>query len=174
MGSNCMGRAGICPCNFFARDPTAVRTRGAVRWRTGSGSRSRCSGRCRRQRVRTGAGCASAPGIPSMTCTTFSALLKALHGSGLAYLHMLRRPQAELDNIALARHHFDGPLLLNESYTLAEAAEAISTGDGEAVSFARLFVSNPDLVRLAAEGGVPVPFDRRTLYTPGAAGYIDY
>ena len=106
--------------------------------------------------------------------TTFSALLKALHGSGLAYLHMLRRPQAELDNIALARHHFDGPLLLNESYTLAEAAEAISTGDGEAVSFARLFVSNPDLVRLAAEGGVPVPFDRRTLYTPGAAGYIDY
>ena len=106
--------------------------------------------------------------------TTFAGLLEALGGIGLAYLHIMRRPQAELDNIALARRYFDGPLVLNESFSLAEAAKAVAAGAGEAVSFARLFVSNPDLVRQAEEGGPLASFDRRTLYTPGPAGYIDY
>ena len=105
---------------------------------------------------------------------TFTGLLQALHGADLAYLHILRRPDADLDNFALARQHFEGPLLLNESFTLPEAADAIAAGDGEAVSFARLFVANPDLVRRAREGYQLAAFDRRTLYTPGARGYIDY
>jgi N-ethylmaleimide reductase len=106
--------------------------------------------------------------------TTFTGLLQALRGAGLAYLHVMRRPGADLDNIALARRHFDGSLLLNESFSLAEASEAIGAGEGEAVSFARLFVSNPDLVQRAEAGGELASFDRRTLYTPGPQGYTDY
>ena len=43
-----------------------------------------------------------------------------------------------------------------------------------AVSFARHFLANPDLVERLA-GGLPLArFDPRTLYTPGPVGYVDY
>ena len=42
------------------------------------------------------------------------------------------------------------------------------------MSFARDFIGNPDLVRRLRDGLALARFDRRTLYTPGAAGYTDY
>ena len=56
----------------------------------------------------------------------------------------------------------------------AGASAAIAAGQGDAVSFARHYIANPDLVR-RLEAGLPLAgFDRRTLYTSGAAGYTDY
>ena len=69
---------------------------------------------------------------------------------------------------------FRGPLVLNESLTLELAQRYVADGTAAAVSFARYFVANPDLVRRFREGRELAAFDRRTLYSPGPCGYIDY
>ncbi len=111
---------------------------------------------------------------------TFTALFDALPNE-LAYLHVLRRNPAILapgeepvDNIALAKRHFAGPLILNDSYDGAEADAAIAADTGEAVSFARHYIGNPDLVERFARGVEPAGFNPKTMYTPGPEGYTDY
>jgi N-ethylmaleimide reductase len=42
------------------------------------------------------------------------------------------------------------------------------------VAFGRYFIGNPDLVDRIREGWPLAKFDRKTLYTPGEAGYADY
>jgi N-ethylmaleimide reductase len=105
---------------------------------------------------------------------TFRVLLDALRPMGLAYLHVIRMPGGPVDNVALARRHFGGPLILNDSYSFEEATTAVASGVATAISFARHFIANPDLVRRFREGLELADFDRRTLYTPGPAGYSDY
>jgi N-ethylmaleimide reductase len=105
---------------------------------------------------------------------TFAAFLGAASGLRLAYLHVIRLRGAVLDNVLLARRHFGGPLILNEGYDFEEANASVAYGQGEAVSFGRGFIGNPDLVE-RFRLGIPLdPFDSRTLYTPGPAGYTDY
>lgn len=104
---------------------------------------------------------------------TFSALLDAINPMGLAYLHVIRLPRGPVDNIALAQQHFDGPLILNDSYDFAEASAAVEAG-AAAISFGRHFIGNPDLVERFRSGAELAGFDHRTLYTPGAKGYTDY
>lgn len=105
---------------------------------------------------------------------TYGALLDAVDPLGLAYLQVSRSPQPDLDAFALARRHFRGGLILNDGFDGASAAQAIATGQGEAVSFARHYIANPDLVaRLRA--GLPLAgFDRATLYSTGERGFTDY
>ena len=93
---------------------------------------------------------------------------------GLAYLHVIRLAGAHLDNLVLARDHHDGALIANDSSDAREAEDAISDGRCDAVSFARYFLANPDLVERFADGLPLARFDPRTLYTPGPAGYVDY
>jgi N-ethylmaleimide reductase len=104
---------------------------------------------------------------------TFAALLDAISPMGLAYLHVIRRPQGPVDNIALARRHFSGPLIVNDSYDGSEADAALDERI-QAVSFGRDFVANPDLVERLRDGLPLARFNPKTLYTPGAQGYTDY
>lgn len=94
----------------------------------------------------------------------------------LAYLHVMRSPGAAvgIDAFALAQREYRGNLILNDGFDGVEADAAVAAGTGAAVSFARHFVANPDLVQRLGEGQPLAKFDRRTLYTPGAAGYTDY
>jgi N-ethylmaleimide reductase len=101
-------------------------------------------------------------------------LLRQVSPLGLAYLHIMRAPLPEIDAFSLARQHFNGPLILNDGFKPDSAAEAIASGIGEAVSFARGFIGNPDFVERLREGKELSKFDRTTLYTPGAYGYTDY
>jgi len=105
---------------------------------------------------------------------TYAALLGAVSTLGLAYVQVSRSPQPGLDAFALAREHFRGPLILNDGFEGASAAQAIAQGQGEAVSFARHFIANPDLVARLRNGRSLATFDRATLYTPGARGFTDY
>ncbi len=105
---------------------------------------------------------------------TFATLLDAVNDHGLAYLHVIRMQKGSVDNIALAREHFDGPLILNDGYDFAEANDAVASGVAAAISFARPFIGNPDLVERFASGAELAGFDPKTLYTPGPAGYTDY
>lgn len=105
---------------------------------------------------------------------TFAAFLDHASSLGLAYLHVIRMPSTGIDNIALARRHFDGPLIVNDSYSFEEAAAAVDRGECAAVSFGRYYIANPDLVT-RFEAGAPLNrLDASRLYTPGPEGYIDY
>jgi N-ethylmaleimide reductase len=105
---------------------------------------------------------------------TYGALLPAIAPLQLAYLHVIRSPLPEIDAFALARRHFAGPLIINDSFDGASAAVAVAAGIGDAVSFGRHYIGNPDLVARLRRGATLAAFDRRTLYTPGPKGYTDY
>jgi N-ethylmaleimide reductase len=105
---------------------------------------------------------------------TYSALLQTITPMGLSYLHLVRLRNPQVDGQAVAKASYRGKLVMNESITYHKAQEMIGDGTADVVSFARYFVSNPDLVRRFREGADLAHFDRKTLYTPGPAGYIDY
>ena len=105
---------------------------------------------------------------------TFSALLAALDPLGFAYCHTLRLPTGPVDNEALCRQGFSGPLIINDSYEPAEANQALAEGRGDAVAFGRRFITNPDLVDRIA-GGYELASTRADhIYDPGPQGYIDF
>jgi len=105
---------------------------------------------------------------------TFTAFLGAIRPLGLAYCHVIRLHNVELDNIALARAEFGDALIVNDSYKLAEATAVIEAGSAAAVSFARPFIGNPDLARRFESGAELNRFDPKTMYTEGPQGYTDY
>ena len=79
-----------------------------------------------------------------------------------------------IDNIDLARTHFNGPIIVNDSYNLNEAQQVVANASAAAVSFGRWFVANPDLVERLKTGAELNRMDGRTLYSAGAKGYLDY
>lgn len=105
---------------------------------------------------------------------TLDALLAGIDGMGLAYLHIMRSPVPGLDAFAVARQGFRGALILNDGFDGESAARQLEAGAGEAVSFARHYIANPDLVQRLRDGAALAGFDRHTLYSPGPAGYSDY
>jgi N-ethylmaleimide reductase len=108
------------------------------------------------------------------SAATHAELMRQVAPLGLAYLHVMRAPVAEIDAFALAREHFGARLILNDGFDAQTAQAALVAGQGQAISFARHFIGNPDLVRRLRDGLPLARFDRKTLYTAGAAGYSDY
>ncbi|WP_324251310.1 MULTISPECIES: hypothetical protein [unclassified Burkholderia] len=106
--------------------------------------------------------------------STYGTLLDAVSPFGLAYLHVSRSPDRQLDAFALARRHFRGPLIANDGFDARSAADVLAAGHADAVSFARHFIANPDLVARLRDDAPLAAFDRTTLYTPGARGFTDY
>lgn len=105
---------------------------------------------------------------------TYGELINGIGTLGLAYLHVVRGQAWGVDGLSLARKFFRGPLIANDGFDLASASQALGGDLADAVSFARHFISNPDLVHRFREQLPLAPFDRRTLYTPGPRGYVDY
>ena len=115
----------------------------------------------------------------------FTYLVRELSSRRIAYLHLIEARGSEigltdklndgaLNNAALFRPAFAGPLVTAAAYTPETAAEAVRMGRADAVAFGRSFVANPDLperIRLAA---ALTPFDRSTAYGGGEHGYTDY
>ena len=93
---------------------------------------------------------------------------------GIGWLHMMRAPVPHIDAFALARAHFRGPVIVNDGFSPESGAEAVQRGTGDAGAFGRHFIGNPDLVARIRQGWPLASFDRKTLYTPGEAGYCDY
>jgi N-ethylmaleimide reductase len=105
---------------------------------------------------------------------TFEAFLAPASELGLAYIHAIRFPTGRVDNLALAQRYFPDSLIGNESYSRDEAATAIEAGELAAVSFARAFIGNPDLVQRFREDWPLADFDMEGLYNPGEKGYTNY
>jgi len=105
---------------------------------------------------------------------TFASFLGAVRDLGLAYCHVIRRHDVALDNVALAREAFGDALIVNDSYAFAEASEIVDKAEAVAVSFARAFLANPDLVERFEKGAELNRLNPKTMYTEGPEGYVDY
>jgi N-ethylmaleimide reductase len=107
---------------------------------------------------------------------TYLALLAALRPIGLAYLHIAEGIDTELTDHL--RERWNGTLILNPytsgGYTGPEALKLIETGAADLVSFAALFLANPDLpLRLQHGGPLNTP-DFTLAYGGDHRGYTDY
>lgn len=111
----------------------------------------------------------------------FIAVAQMLGSAGISFLELREPPrngtlgQADRDPLAPAiRAHFKGALVLNSDLTPESASALVRTGLADAVSFGRLFISNPDLPRRIAAGLPLTPYDASAFYTQSLEGYVDY
>ncbi len=107
---------------------------------------------------------------------TYRALLDALNPLGLAYLHIAEGPDTALT--PELRALWTGTLILNPytpgAFTGLEALALVADGSADLVSYAALFLANPDLpARLQAGGPFNLP-DYDTAYGGDEHGYTDY
>ncbi len=115
----------------------------------------------------------------------FTFVVRELSARNIAYLHLIEARGSEigltdqlnngtLNNAALFRPAFAGPLITAAAYTPQSAAEALRMGHADAVAFGRSFVANPDLPQRIRDGAPLTPFDRSSAYGGGEHGYTDY
>jgi N-ethylmaleimide reductase len=116
----------------------------------------------------------------SNPAATFAAVVGELDRYGLAYLHVVEPAASdpladgEAPDIRFFRNRWRGALIGNKGYDLARANAVIEAGAADLVSFAILFLANPDLPLRFRRGGPFNPPDRKTFYGGQAAGYTDY
>jgi len=123
--------------------------------------------------------------------TTFTTAVRELDRLGLAYLHLVEPgpddPAPTLPSAASGegmggarlgaaffRPLWASALIANKGYDLARANATIGSGAADLVSFATLYLANPDLPERLRRGGPFNAPERKTLYGGGAAGYTDY
>jgi N-ethylmaleimide reductase len=111
---------------------------------------------------------------------TFSAAVRALDRLGLSYLHLVEPgpadpvgPGPRLD-AAFFRPLWRSALGVNKAYDLDRANTVLRDGTADLVSFATLFIANPDLPERFRRGAPFNPSERKTYYGGGGAGYTDY
>jgi N-ethylmaleimide reductase len=116
----------------------------------------------------------------SNPAATFSHAVSELARFGLSYLHIVQPlptdpvASGETPDIGFFRRIWRGTLMGNKGYDFARATTAVRDGVVDLVSFATLFLANPDLperFRRGAELNTP---DRPTFYGGGERGYTDY
>jgi N-ethylmaleimide reductase len=105
---------------------------------------------------------------------TYGTLAEALDPLGLAYLHLIHYPTPALDALTLVRPRWSGPIIANNNLNLESARDLLDDGQVDAVSFARPFISNPDLVARFRHAAPLTRQDRDTFYAGEARGYTDY
>ncbi len=108
---------------------------------------------------------------------TYTTLLRAIDGLGLAYCHLIHIPNAGFDALNLVRANWSGPVIENCGLTFDKAQSVIAEGKADAVSFGYAYIANPDLVDRFRNGIPLTKADRTTLYTgmgDDARGYTDY
>ncbi len=115
------------------------------------------------------------------TIPTFDYIIQKLNAYDLAYLH-LTEPPAETEEIdflvpEIAKHYrplYSGTLMINGNFDREKGNAIIEEGLADLVSYARLFISNPDLPERFESNAALQDSDKETFYTTGEQGYIDY
>lgn len=103
---------------------------------------------------------------------------------GFAYVHILEptthhRPKEETVTVTEESNKFlrdiwgDRPYISNYDFGSDSAIKAVEK-EGGLISFARHFISNPDLPLRLKNGIELAPSNPKTYYSPGPEGYIDY
>ena len=116
------------------------------------------------------------------TIPTFDYIIEKLDKEyDLAYIH-LSQPFTDVSDLDYAvtdiaeyyRPKYRGTLMINGGYDQEKGNAVIEKGNADLVSFAKLYVSNPDLVGRFRENVPTSDWDADTFYTPGKEGYLDY
>jgi N-ethylmaleimide reductase len=107
------------------------------------------------------------------TAAQYTALAEGLKKIGLVYLHLLTFtiPPALLETLTTT---FDGTVMLNGGYTAERAANDLSAGKADLISFGAPFISNPDFVSRLQKGKELATADTATYFSADAKGYTDY
>jgi N-ethylmaleimide reductase len=108
-------------------------------------------------------------------------VIQKLNGYNLSYLELVEalgdlsgHPHMVPNVTEHFRPLYSGVLMTNGDYSREEAIEVVETGKADMVSFARLFLANPDLPeRFEANVELNEP-NTDTFYGGGAEGYTDY
>lgn len=108
-------------------------------------------------------------------------VIKRLNEYNLCYLELVEALADVEDHPAIVPdvigHYgplFDGPVMTNGGYDRESALDVIESGKADMVSFAKLFLANPDLPkRLEKNAPLNTP-DKDTFYAQGKEGYTDY
>ncbi|GAB3601611.1 hypothetical protein GCM10027408_36450 [Microbacterium tumbae] len=110
------------------------------------------------------------------TRSTYDALLAGIDDLGLAYLHVLGDPAAEL--VIHLREAFSGSFILNTGFvevtSIDDVERILNAGEADVVAVGRPFLSNPDLADRWRRGAALNEHDPETHYTGGEHGYTDY
>ncbi len=118
--------------------------------------------------------------VDEESLATFDYIVGRLNDYPLAFLHLTRPsktlnyPYFEPDIIGRYRSIYKGFLLANGGYEQDSAEVELQHNRADAIAFGRLFISNPELVKLFQEKKIPKAWDNSTFYSEGARGYIDY
>jgi N-ethylmaleimide reductase len=115
------------------------------------------------------------------TIPTFDYIVKRLNDYKLAYLH-LSEPFTDVTNVPGAepriaqryRPLYKGTLIINSDFDQEKGNRVIEDGLADLVAYAKLFISNPDLVERFALNAKLAEWDQNTFYTSGPKGYTDY
>jgi N-ethylmaleimide reductase len=116
----------------------------------------------------------------SNPAATFAVAVGELKRFGLSYLHIVEPAPTdtvaagEMPDIKFFRRIWPGVLMGNKGYDLARANAALRDGTVDLVSFAALYLANPDLPERFRRGAPFNPPDRATFYGGGEKGYTDY
>jgi len=110
----------------------------------------------------------------------FNYVVEGLNSVDLAYLHVVEgetggaRDSIAFDYNAL-RGRYDGVWMVNNGYDRQMAIDAVEGGRADLVSFGRLFIANPDLVkRLKLDAPLNKLLGQETFYGGDGHGYVDY
>jgi N-ethylmaleimide reductase len=107
-------------------------------------------------------------------------LVAELGRRSVSYLHLRGRAPAapgavaDFNEITRYRKLFGGSLIANHGFDRESGNAVVEAGVADAVSFARLFIANPDLVSRFALGHPLATSDPRRHYSGGPRGYVDY
>jgi N-ethylmaleimide reductase len=116
------------------------------------------------------------------TIPTFDYIIERLDKEyDLAYIH-LSEPFNDVSDIEfavqnIAKHYrpkYNGTLMISTDFTKEKANKVVEEDDADLVSFAKLYISNPDLVGRFRDNIATAQWDAETFYTPGPEGYTDY
>lgn len=105
---------------------------------------------------------------------TYIHLSREFNRIGLAYIHISISPLVPAQTLAAIRTEFEGTLIYCNTFTPETADAELNNGDADLIAFGRAFLANPDLLQRIITGDELNTPDFTTLYSPGAAGYIDY
>lgn len=104
---------------------------------------------------------------------TFGYVVRELSRRGIAFL-IVRESLAGHRYGPELRKQFRGAYVANEGFTRETAEAVLASGEADAVAFGQPFISNPDLPERFRRGLPIAPWDQKTFYTEGPAGYTDY
>ena len=108
---------------------------------------------------------------------TYGHLVRELDRLGLGWLHVVVPSAATMTKAAYHRDFrraWRGAYLIGGGLDHAAAVAHLTGGDADAVVFGKWFLANPDLPERLRRGAALNEPQRRSFYTQGAEGYVDY